>query len=136
MAVYDPQKVSLIWDTIDISGFAEGSMIQVNMLGDGASSKTGTGGFTSFVYSADRRAEIMFRLMEDAPSNFKLQSAYDPSVGGNAPKAVTVARVGSGIKMHAGEGVLERVPGVTYDNGVPVREWKLMVDALETSFPA
>lgn len=130
MTTYDPTRVSLIWGILPITGFADGTMIQVSPQGDGVRAVTGTAGETAFIETPNRQHEVMFRLFETAPSNVALTLLFE---AGNVPAPMAIASLSTGAATAAGAAKLERIPGTTYDNNVPVREWKLIVPKLATA---
>lgn len=131
MATYDPQLVSLVWGAIQMSGYAEGSMIAATMTGDKNKVQVGSAGATCFAKTANRAGEVTFRLFETSPLNAALSAAYD---AGNVEVPMTLASLSTGAKMHGGNAILADKPGTTYDNNVPVREWKLIVDNMDSQF--
>lgn len=126
---YDPTLNKFVYGVLPVSGYADGSMIQINPVGDGVKAVTGTAGETAFIETPNRQHEIMFRLFETSPFNAALALAFN---AGNPPVPITVISLSTGATMAAGAGKLERIPGVTYDNNVPVREWKVVVPKLDT----
>jgi hypothetical protein len=129
MSTYDPQRLNLIWGVIAISGYADGSMVQISPQGDGVRAITGTAGETAFIETPNRQHEVMFRLMETSPINGALMLLFE---AGNVPAPLSLTSLSTGAGMIADAAKLERIPGVTYDNNVPVREWKLIVPKLAT----
>lgn len=122
---YDPTRTKMTWGVLPISGYADGSMIQVNPIGDGVRGVTGTAGETAFIETPNRQHEVTFRLFETAQIiNAALMALFN---AGNLPAPVTIASLSTGKIFVSGAAKLERIPGTTYDNNVPVLEWKLIV---------
>lgn len=128
MAVYIPSAMAFTFGPVPITGFAEGSMIEITPIGDGTKVIQGTQGETCFIKTSNKRAEITFRLMENAFANSAL-AAYVNTV--DVPIPVFLSSLSTGAVAVAGVGGLERVPGVTYDGNVPVRAWKILCPHLE-----
>lgn len=134
-ATYDPTRVSLVWGLLPITGFADGTMINVTPQGDGVRAITGTAGETAFIETPNRQHEVEFRLMETAggtplATNTALVALFE---AGNLPAPMTLTSVSTGATMAAGAAKLERVPGTTYDNNMPVRAWKLIIPKMGTA---
>lgn len=122
---YDPTLVNLIYGPLPITGFADGSMISDSPVGDGVKGVTGTGGEVAFVETANRQREVTFRLFETAnPVNIALQALYN---AGNPTLSLFINSISTGQTMVAALCKLERIPGTSYDAGIPIREWKIIV---------
>lgn len=131
VATYDPQKVVMTWGLLPVSGYADGTMITDTPEGDGVKGQIGTAGESAFVETPNRLHTVAFRLYETSPMNAALAALFD---SGNVPAPVTITSIGTGAQARGSAAKLERIPGTTYDNGVPVREWKLIVLRMETGF--
>lgn len=122
--VYDPANTKLVWGAIGISGFAEGTMIEVEPGGEGNKVQVGTAGEAAYVKDRNRSAKVKFRVMETARAVMvQLSAAYQI---GNIPAPLGIIDLSTGMKGGAASAMLERWPGVTKDNGVPVREFVLV----------
>ena len=128
---YDPTQVFLTYGVLPVSGYADGSMIQVSPVGDGNKAMVGTAGEAAFVKTPNRQNEVTFRLFETSPVNAALALLYN---AGNVPVPVALVSASTGALAGAGAGILERIPGVTYEAGVPVREWKAICPQWDTQF--
>lgn len=128
-ATYDPNLVKVTFGPLLLSGFASGSMIAVNHLGDGVTSESGTQGEAVFVENPDRRAEVTIRLFQTAPTNVALGLAYQ---AGNAPLPLSISSLSTGAIHAAGAAKLKRMPDVDYAEGMPVDVWMLVVPKLES----
>lgn len=127
-SVYDPGLVKASLGGIVFDGFAEGDMIDVEMLGDGTKVQVGTTGESAFTRSYNRSAKLTFSIMETSKVNAALTLYWQ---GGNPSKPFGLASLSTGAVLASGAGMLERVPGVTYSNEVPVRKWVVMIAALD-----
>lgn len=133
MATYDPTRVRLFWGIVRIDGFADGTMIQVSPQGDGVRAVTGTAGETAFIETPNRQHEVTFRLFETANETLMLSGGSMNAAlallfeAGNIPAPLSIASASTGVLFQASSAKLERIPGTTYDNNVPVREWKFII---------
>lgn len=123
MASYNPAQILLLFGVIPISGFADGSMIEVVPVGPGTKVVQGTQGETTFIKTSNRQVEVNFRLFESAFSNVALSAYYNTL---DVPVPVILVSLSTGAVAAAGAGSLERIPGTTYDGNVPVRDWKII----------
>lgn len=64
--VYDPLKVSLIWDGTEITGYSENSKIEVAPRGDIINPITGVDGDHTYNISADKSGTVKITLMGGA----------------------------------------------------------------------
>ena len=129
-STYDPTKVKLFYGVLPVSGYADGSMIDVRPMGEGVTILTGTAGETCFIDTKNKKHEMMFRLFNTARlPNAALEALFN---AGNLPLPVAILSLSTGELIVSGNAKIERIPGTTYDNNVPVREWKLMIPSLET----
>lgn len=65
---YDPLKVILTYGGVAITGYADGSMIEVERNTDNAFPYIGTQGDGAFAESADKSGKITVNLMQTSPS--------------------------------------------------------------------
>lgn len=128
MTTYDPGKVFMMWGPIPISGFAAGSMVNVQHQGEGVKAETGTAGETAFVESYDKRGTVTIRLMATSPINAILSAAYQ---AGNLPVFLAITSLSTAAVHAAGEAKIQRPPDTDYGAEVPVREWVFIVPKLD-----
>lgn len=69
MSSYDPAKVNLIVGGIPVTGFADGTMIEVEYVNDNRSMHIGTQGEGRHIESKDRSAIFTVRLADYSASN-------------------------------------------------------------------
>ena len=128
---YNPTQVMLTYGVLPVSGYADGSMIQVSPVGDGTKSQVGTAGEAVIVRTPNKQHEVTIRLFETSPVNAALALLFN---AGNPLLPLTLVSLSTGAFMGAGSGCLERIPGVTYEAGAPVREWKVICPEFDSQF--
>lgn len=74
---YDPRKVTLTFAGSEISGYADGTFIEIEAIGDGVTSKCGADGEVSRAMSADTRKTITVTLAGTSSSNDVLSNIYN-----------------------------------------------------------
>lgn len=128
MAVYDPGLVKASLGAVILDGFAEGDMIEVEPLGDGTKVTVGTAGEHAFTRSYNKSAKVTCSIMETSKTNALLTTHMQ---AGNPALPFGLASLSTGAVHIAGEAMLERTPGTTYNGDVPVRKWVIMVALLD-----
>ena len=83
LGTYDPKKVIVLFGGVEITGFAEDSMIKVKPMSEGSSSIVGAHGDVVRTISPDNRHEVTLSLLQSSASNDVLAVIYqrDKSVG-------------------------------------------------------
>jgi hypothetical protein len=73
---YDPKKIILIFGAKELSGFADGTFIDVEPLGDGITSVCGADGEVARSMDPDTRAKVTITLLSTSQSNDYLSALY------------------------------------------------------------
>ena len=76
MSTYDPKKVIVLFGGVEITGFAEDSIISIKPLGDGITSVVGAHGEVIRTLSPDNRHEVSFKLLQSSASNDVLATIH------------------------------------------------------------
>ena len=86
MNTYDPKKIVLIFGPQELKGFADGTFIDVEPLGDGITSVSGADGEVARTMSPDSRCKITVTLLSTSASNDYLSAMHilDKQSGQNA----------------------------------------------------
>lgn len=66
---YSPKDVTVSWNNVPITGFAEGTFITMKRATESKKKTVGSQGDVCLTMSADRTGEIEITLMQTAPSN-------------------------------------------------------------------
>lgn len=117
---FDPGAVIMQFGALLIQGFAEGDMIRVEPRSEGDTLAVGSGGETARVKSRDKSATVTAILMDTHPINIALIAYHNL---GNVAAPLSVSDPARPRTAVCPDAFLTRIPGVTYSNGVPVREW-------------
>lgn len=128
-ATYDPGKVLVMFGAIPISGYADGSMVNVQLEGEGVRAETGTAGETAYVESHDRRATVTVRLMETAAAVNTLLSAWFNA--GNVEMPLIVTNLSTGRTHASGGAKIKNIPNADRGSDVPVLEWNFVVPVMD-----
>ncbi len=123
---FDPGQVSLIVGAFPISGFADGTFINVSRENDSFSKVTGADGITSRAKSNDRSGMIVITLAQTSPSNDVL-SGINAADELNSDGVVPVF-----VKDNSGRGLfvsafawIRRPADSEFSKEVSNREWTL-----------
>lgn len=83
LGTYDPKKVVVLFGGLEITGFAEDSIIKIKPMSDGINSIVGAHGDVVRTISPDGRHEATINLLQSSSSNDLLAviHARDKSVG-------------------------------------------------------
>jgi hypothetical protein len=122
---YDPKKVRLIINGIDMTGFADGDKIKVEpVTKEDFKSFAGVDGEVSFSKVNDDRHTITFTLKEESPSNKILDGLKKLP----ASMAVMIRNMSAGKYVGGGTGSrIAEKNAPTFGAENPKREWKILV---------
>lgn len=76
LGTYDPKKVIVSFGGVELTGFAEDSIIAIKPMGDGTTSVVGCHGDVVRTISPDRRHEVTTSLLQTSSSNDYLCAIY------------------------------------------------------------
>lgn len=123
---YSPDQVKVIVGVAALSGFADGTFVDIEPLGDGVTSEAGADGEVARAMSLDPRHTITVTLQQTSRSNDVLSALHtaDKISGGNGtvPVAVTDLR---GTTIFGGTGWVVKKAKATFSKGLEAREWTI-----------
>jgi hypothetical protein len=125
MQTYDPKLVFVTFGPLNITGFAEGSMIEVELV-DRYSDKTGIDGVTTRARQAQEPATIRMHLMQAAPSNFALGEMHKQDLVGPGTPQPLLIKDFLGTELFAAEAAwIVKPADLAFGKEVDEREWTL-----------
>jgi len=130
MAVYSPLNVHMIYGGAQISGFAEGSYINVEFNEERAVLLVGADGESTRSIVANKSARITVRLLPTSTSNAVFQAALtaDELGAGALPLVLTNSDTG---QIYTAEGAwVVQPPGYDFQVEAQAVEWVLETDEL------
>lgn len=128
---YDPLKVNLIIGNVAITGFAEGSMIEVERNEDAVYPYVGTQGEVSYAESADKTGIIKIVLMQTSPSVQYLNTLAKQK-GDDAAFPVSVVNMNTnGISASGTKARVKKMASETIDKEITEREFEIFVADLD-----
>lgn len=130
-ATYDPEKVSLVYGALIITGFAQDSMITVARKTPTWSSTAGSDGFVTRAKNLDKRGDITIVLDMSSPTNDALSALfYADEMTGKGAQAIMM-RDASGTSVASGASAWIVQPAtIEFGNGVLGRTWNFEVAVL------
>ena len=130
---YSPNHVKLIFNGIEIGGFAEGTFIKVMRTEKASSVKAGADGSPVKIKNLNRTGSAAFTLLQTSSSNKVFADFFavdETSQFGNIGEFILSDL--NGITFAHGTGVWVESPSdVTYSKDLENREWTLLIGDLE-----
>lgn len=123
---YDPLKVSLLIAGYTISGYADGTFIDVEPINSNLyTSQIGINGETNWTETVDQRHKINISLMPSSPSNFILDSIS------KIPFSFPVLLVNTSDGEYTGGGIDSRIlqkPKISFANKIESYKWTIQIN--------
>jgi hypothetical protein len=124
MKSYDPKKVRIIINNLDVTGFSDGDKIKIEpVTKEDVKSHAGIDGDVSFSEVNDDRVMITITLKKESPSNKILGSLKKLKIG--FPVMVKNTSAGAYIGTSIDCRFSEK-PSVTFGSDAPKTEWKII----------
>lgn len=128
---YSPEEVAVIFRGKIITGYADGTFIQVKRLNPTWTEVSGADGEVTRTKSNDRRGSIMITLTQASPSNDDLTNAFveDETNGDGSGEALVVDA--SGRSIYGTDSCwIPQVPDGEFGKELSNRTWELRCAAL------
>lgn len=128
---YDPAKHVLTIAGILITGFADGTYIEVDRLGDTYQSYSGAGGEVARIRMRDRRASVKVTLMATSVTNDLLSVVMiADEKNGNAIAPFDFTDLNGTTVLIAPNCWLKKPPQMGFSKELPTRVWDFECDDL------
>ena len=129
---YDPKKVILLMGGVRLSGFADGTFVEVTRDEDSFTKKVGADGETARARSNNKGGSIKITLLQTSPSNAVLSAylAADESTN-EGVKPVTVKDLSQVNTFFSASGWIKKPADAKYSKEIETREWTIDVANLE-----
>lgn len=126
LQTYSPDRIKVVVGGASITGFADGTFVEIEPLTDGVASVAGADGEVARAMSLDPRHTITITLLQTSRSNTVLSAIADADRvsggGGAVPISITDLR---GQTMFAGTGWVVKKATATFAKEIEGREWQL-----------
>ena len=121
---YDPGKVFVSFQGIQVTGYAEGTFVSVERAEDAFEMAVGSGGDVTRVRNRNRCGSVTVTLMAESPTNDLLTAvAKSDELFGDGYGAVMV-KDGNGTSIYAASTAwIRKMPTSEYADGASTREW-------------
>ena len=128
---YNPKKVAVICGAFQITGFADGTFVNVEMNEDQWSLQMGTDGEGTRSKSNNFSARVTITLMQSSDSNQILQAFWNSDRVSDAGVFPFLLKDNSGRTLHAAEQMwVVKQPASEFGRESGSREWVLETDNL------
>lgn len=123
---YDPADVSVIFDGVPMSGFAEGTFVSIASDADQWTKEVGSDGHVSRTKANNRTATMTLTLMQGSPSNDVLSGYYAADQLDNSGVVQVMVKDNSGrTRVFSEAGWIQKIPDVEFSNEESSREWTI-----------
>ena len=121
---YDPKGVVATVGGIPISGYADGTFINISRQNDAYSSVAGADGEVSRAKSNDKRGELTLTLLQTSLSNDVLSGIAQLDERSNSGVVPIMVKDISGLTtFFSGSGWIRKVPDSEFGKEISNREW-------------
>lgn len=132
METYDPAQVSLVVGGNIISGFMDGTFIQVTRDEDTWTLLTGSDGEVARARNHNRAGKIVVTLMQTSPANDILSALHQRDYLTGIPAGATRIADGLGNTVLGGDEAYVLKPAdVGFGKELEAREWTIVVPKLD-----
>jgi len=126
------EDITLVWNGIPISGFADGTYIEYGRRSDAFNLKVGSGGYGARAATADKSGFVRFTLYQTAPENALLSAAAAlDEASGDGVGALLMKDLGGLDTVTAESAWVKKMPDGEESNEVTNRVWELESDRLD-----
>lgn len=110
---YSPDKVKISYGGIALSGYMEGTFVEVERNEDGYTIQAGSLGDITRTRNLNRSGKITVTLMQHAPINDLLQAyLFLDDIGDSAPRKIQIKDLTNGMRCHADEAWISKAPKI------------------------
>jgi hypothetical protein len=124
--IYDPGSVIVVFGTLNLSGFSDGTMVRVERDEDAFTKKVGADGECTRTRNRNRCGSVTVTLMQSSASNLALAAlltADELTPGGTSILPITV-KDNQGNSLHTAlDAWIRKTPSAEYAKEVGSREW-------------
>lgn len=132
IATYDPKEVILSVLGIDITGYAAGTFVNVEMDEDTFTMLVGAGGDTARVRNQNSSATVTITLMQTSPANDALSAAYNlDKQTGNGVGPFQLKDNRGTTNVNAQNCWVKKPAAIGFGKELEDRVWTLQLDKLE-----
>lgn len=124
LSTYVPEKVSVSIAGHIVSGYAEGSFVEVDYTNDRISMSKGADGETARVITSDDSGSVTIRLLQTSLSNDVLSALYLADITSHSGLfPLTVKDDNGNTKIFSDAAWVKKLPTTSFGNELEDREW-------------
>ncbi len=129
---YDPGAIIIIFLGIKITGFADGTFVEIERDEDAYKKTVGAGGEVARTRSRNLSGKATFTLMGSSFCNDLLSAAaiLDESLGSGVGP-ILIKDLNGTTLIHGANAWIQKVPKVPFGKELTDREWVIDIDAVE-----
>ena len=130
---YNPSQVLVIMNGVPMSGYADGTFVNITMQSDGITTQVGADGEIARAVNTDRRCTVTVTLQQTSPSNAILSSFFSMDLltcGGTIGPLMVQDLCGETIFM-ASQAWVVKPADVEFSKEISSRAWQI-----ETAAPS
>lgn len=129
---YDPREVVVTFRGIPLTGFADGTFMNLERTEDTFTESTGASGETSRAKSNNRSASLELTLQQTSPSNDVLSIAHSQDEKANAGVGEVLVKDAKGTTLVVSPAAyVKKPPAVEYGKEITGRAWTLFLSECE-----
>jgi hypothetical protein len=128
---YDPNLVYVSFKGVILTGWLDGTFVQIQRDEDAYSLEAGVGGDTAFVKNHRRTGVITITLMQTAPSNDTLAGFVNDDEIFSSGEGEIFVKDGNGNTLAEDPSArIAKMADVSYAKGIEGREWRFLCPRL------
>lgn len=121
---YNPKKVIVIFGGVPLTGFVDGSFVQVTATSDGFTKRVGADGEIARAQSSDESSEVTITLMHTSLSNAYLSTLKDlDRKGGEGVKPLAITDMSGHAFYFWKEAWIRKAPDTEFSQEITDRAW-------------
>ncbi len=127
VSTYNPASVLVIIGGVPVSGYADGTFIEISALSDGVTSVAGADGEIARAIGTDNRHSVNLTLLQTSSSNDVLSSlhALDRKSSGGVMQPVLVQDLSGRTLFAASKAWIKKSANVSFGKTVEGRQWMM-----------
>lgn len=132
MKAYDPTEVSIIANANTITGFADGTFVEISREADFSSDVAGADGEVARAINNDKRGNIVVTLLQSSLGNAILDDLYKQQEQKKLTKFPVMVKNSSGADIYsAADAWILKPADAGFSKGIESRVWTIRCAVLE-----
>jgi hypothetical protein len=124
---YNPSRILVIYNGVPLSGFADGTFVNITTPSDGITTKMGADGELARAINPDRRTTVTITLQQTSPSNDILSGFYslDTISCGGGVGPIMIQDLCGDTLFAASAAWIVKPADVEFSNEITNRAWQI-----------